>query len=164
MVSILRNTKLFGNTVDGNDMKAWKYYLENSKYRDNTKINMHRHYCKVINGAYKKIARGCIEYEGGFLDPKFFALLPTRSVAKRGKKEFDNDDKKVRHTFMTHTKGYIYKMTFINLLRLEHRRAYDMTKTINRNIITAFRNFLENEAFKYKFPIWDMIRNPSKSK
>lgn len=160
MKTLLRNTKMAGGvTYNSIGKEGKKYYFKNAKYRDKSIINHPNDFSKIICETYKKIGRGSIEYEGGFMDDKFFSILPTRSVHKKGRQIYDNEDGEFRHTFMTHTQGYVYKMTFINLLKLEHRRAYDMTRTLQRSLNKAFNDFLKEKDFSYKFPIWDIIRN-----
>lgn len=139
------------------DYEAYRYYIDNANIRDKKQIYDVRHYSKILSCIYKKIAKGCIEYEGGFIDPHFFAALPIKNPIKTGSIFLNRSTNKMQKTFSRHTGGYIYRMTFVNLMGTTLYRSYDTTRTLSGKLIKAFEKFKREKNFKYSFPVWNLI-------
>lgn len=139
------------------DYESYRYYIDNAKVRDKKDIYDVRHYSKIICGIYKKIGRGAIEYEGGFIDPSFFALISIKNPEKTGSVFLNRETNKLQKTFAKHTDGFMYRMTYIPLMKGTLHRSYDTTRTLSFKLVKAFEKFKKEENFNYSFPIWDLI-------
>jgi len=139
------------------DYSSYRYYIDNAKVRNKKEIYDVRHYSKIIGEIYKKIGRGAIEYEGGFIDPSFFALLAIKNPERTGSIFYNRETKKFQNTFAKHTDGYMYRMTYIPLMKGTLHRSFDTTRTLSQKLIQAFEKFKKEKPFKYSFPIWDLI-------
>ena len=139
------------------DYEAYRYYIDNAKVRNKKAIYDVRHHSKILCEIYKKIGRGAIEYEGGFIDPTFFALLSIKNPIKTGSVFLNKETNKLQRTFARHTDGFMYRMTFIPLVKGTLYRSYDTTRTLSKKLIKAFEKFKEDKNFKYSFPVWNII-------
>lgn len=157
MPSFFNDIELTDKSKSVVDQEAYRYYMDNAKVRNPKDIYDLRHYSKIISMIYKKIGRGAIEYEGGFIDPSFFALLSVKNPIKTGSIKYNKNTNKMQPTFSKHTDGYIYRMTFIPLMKGTLYRSYDTTRTLSRKLIKAFGIFKKEKNFKYSFPVWNII-------
>ena len=157
MASIFNKISLTKSSKSVVDYESYRYYIDNAKVRDKKAIYDVRHYSKIIGEIYKKIGRGAIEYEGGFIDPSFFALLSIKNPVKTGAIFLNKNTNKIQKTFAKHSDGFMYRMTFIPLMRGTLHRSYDTTRTLSSKLIKAFEKFKKEKNFKYSFPVWDLI-------
>lgn len=84
-----------------NDQRAYRYYKEKARYRNNENTYTHADYSKIITSFYRKVSRDLIEKPGGvFLkNLGYFTILkhPKKQVVKvpylNGKEFFNNKTK-----------------------------------------------------------------------
>ena len=153
--------RLVGNKKSVIDKDAYDYYTQNSKKRDKSKINQNRHFAKIINSIYKKVAENAVTYEGGIYAKEMFYIIPQPYPQKLFVRLTDGET--LRGTMNLHTDNKIYSIFFVNLFPGTKYKCWDMYNSFFKNIKSRLSEILHGGSAKYIYSL-NYIFNTRKRK